>query len=104
MGKYPELEKVEQIQDKSQPVGEFLEWLTTERGIVLAQYHKHTEKCYGIDEFYKCGFNDDLLYPCRIGIEKLLAEFFHIDLDKVEMERRQLIKDNMELPKKKENP
>lgn len=92
-GEYPELEKVEQLMCRSQPAGEFLDWLVNERGIVLAQYHKHTDGCYGINEFYNCGFNENLLYPCYIGIEKLLAEYFHIDLEKVEQERRQLLED-----------
>jgi hypothetical protein len=81
------LEKVEQIRERSQPVGEFLEWLTTERRIVLAQYHSHTESC-SLD----CVL-DQMLMPCYIGIEKILAEYFQIDLEKVEQERRQLLED-----------
>jgi hypothetical protein len=97
--KYPELVKVERIKDKSQPVGEFLEWLTTERGIILAKYHEHSKDCHmgGEDEdediVYTCGYEQSDLQHCYIGIEKLLAEFFNIDLDKVEKERRQLLED-----------
>lgn len=95
---YPELEKVEQIRERSEPAGAFLDWLVNERGIILAQYHKHTDGCkFEEDEdeppVWDCGYDEDQLQPCYIGIEKLLAEYFHIDLDKVEKERRQLLED-----------
>jgi hypothetical protein len=94
--KYPELEKVEAMRERSQPAGEFLDWLVNERGIILAQYHKHSDHCYtpdadGDPELHCC--SEDVLIPCRIGIEKLLSEYFHIDLEKVEQERRQLLED-----------
>ena len=104
-GEYPELEKVEQLMERSQPAGEFLDWLVNERKIVLAQYHKHTEDCY-TDALYGnkrkifcC--SEDLLMPCHIGIEKLLAEYFHIDLEKVEQERHQLLEDMRKMGEKK---
>lgn len=61
----PECEKLTAASSESQVIGEFIEWL---------------------QETY-C---DDVEMP-RVSIERLLAEFFEIDLDKVEVERRALL-------------
>ena len=50
-----------------------MEWLQSERKITL------------------CEENRDEFYPVRIPIERLLAEYFEIDLDKVEAERRAIL-------------
>jgi ribonuclease HI len=70
----PELDKVKNIQEKSQAIGEFLEWMGC-NGIHLAKYHE----------------NSDYLREHRVSKESLIAEFFHIDLKKVEEERQQLL-------------
>jgi len=58
----------------SQAQGDFLTWL---------QEEKHWELCELI--------NDRLYVPVRFQMEKLLAEFHGIDLNKVEKERRALL-------------
>lgn len=70
----PELDKMLAVNDKSQVIGEFLDWLRNDRDIIFAKYHK------------------DELYPEYSSIEKLLAEFFGIDLKKIEEERRAILK------------
>lgn len=74
--KYPEHEKLAEIKDISQSIGEFLEWLT--------------------DHDYDIGhwiYREDLLFPehefCLFHGDKqdLLAEFFEIDRDKLEDEK-----------------
>jgi len=35
---YPEHAKLAKVSDKSQAIGEFLEWLTTEQGYTLAKW------------------------------------------------------------------
>ena len=72
----PELDRLAAVSDESQAIGEFLEWLQSERNIVLAEYLN--PKAH-------------LLYPANVGIETLLAQYFKIDLAKVEKERRLLL-------------
>lgn len=69
-----ELDKMHGVTPRSQPIGEFLEWLSY-KGIVLAKYE------------------DGATWPRPIydTIEQLLAEHFEIDLKKIEQERRALL-------------
>lgn len=87
----PECERLHEVSPFSQKIGEFLEWLQSEKGIVLGTYHEHDENCYGSDSYRICGLCRDELYPTRLSIEQVLAEFFEIDLTKVENERRALL-------------
>ena len=72
--KYPECEKLRAVSDKSQVVGEFLDWLSCDKGVILGEY-----KGERLGEFY-------------YNTENLLAEFFKIDLKKIEEERREILK------------
>lgn len=67
---FPEHDKLHQVKDQSQQIGEFLDWLHT-KGIVLAQYPK------------------DRVWPRPYTgtIERLLAEYFEVDLRKLEEEK-----------------
>jgi hypothetical protein len=73
--KYPECDKIVANHEKSQVIGEFLDWLEewhpTEAEKVLARMK-------GRREYFS-------------SKEKLLAEYFGIDLNKVEVERRALL-------------
>ena len=71
--KTSECDKMLKVASDSQKIGEFLEWLQNEREITL------------------CEENGDEFYPARIPIERLLAEYFEIDLDKVEAERSAIL-------------
>lgn len=73
--KTPECERMAAVREKSQAIGEFLEWLREEKGWTIAEE-------YG---------NSDRLLPVRYSTEALLAEFFGIDLNKVERERRAIL-------------
>jgi hypothetical protein len=72
----PELDKQRVARDTghSEAVGQFLEWLMNERRFVLAKWG-----------------DNSLLYPAYDGIEALLADYFKIDLDKIEAERRAIL-------------
>lgn len=72
--KTPELEKIQTNRQESQSIGSFLDWLQNEQEVLLC-------RCGRIDE----------LYPIDEGIEKLLAEYFGIDLNKAELERQALL-------------
>lgn len=73
--KMPECERMATIRDKSQAIGEFLDWLAEEKGLRLYQRN---------------GANFDRPYN---RTEELLAEFFDIDLNKVEQERVDMLKE-----------
>jgi sulfite reductase alpha subunit-like flavoprotein len=77
MSKYPEHDKLHEVKDKSQAIGEFLEWLGNEkRGVV-------------------CQYEDDSDYPVPMphNILQMLAEYFEIDLDKIEEEKQQMLEE-----------
>lgn len=71
MNEYPEHDKMKAVAEKSQAIGEFLE--------------------FGPGQL--CEWNDDLgeFLPISGGITKLLATYFEIDLDKIEAEKRAML-------------
>lgn len=70
-----ELEKIGKVKDKSHCIGEFLEWLQEKRYFIA---------CYSPD--------GTELIPTHKSIEKWLADYFQIDLTKVEKEKREILK------------
>ena len=70
----PECDKVLSVSDKSQLIGEFLEWLSLD-GVVMSRWVKGSNK----------------LSPTHEGIEKLLARYFGVDLDERERELRAIL-------------
>lgn len=79
MVKTPECDKMLKVQDESQAIGAFLDWLQSERRLTLCEANDRT-------------FENSFI-PARIGIEDLLAEYFKIDLNKVEKERRAILEE-----------
>jgi hypothetical protein len=69
-----ECEKLRAVAPQSQKIGEFLEWLSEEKGISLCTLDRY-----------------DRYEPHVQRREELLAEYFDIDLDKVEQERRGIL-------------
>ena len=98
-----ELEKMEGIKERSQAIGEFLEWLFGTKNYHFARYlteeeYESEDNVYWIDGYEKEQFKrheieKEELIPLHIDIEKLLAEYFEIDLVKAEEERRELLKE-----------
>lgn len=76
MSEYPEHDKLQAISDKSQTIGEFLDWVRFEKDFILAD--RSVE-------------DDDMLWPASYNITELLAEFFDINLDKIEAEKRAML-------------
>jgi hypothetical protein len=74
--RYPEHDKLQEVAAKSQVCAEFIEWLGYEKGIVLAKWIR----------------GEHLVQPGD-PIDKLLAEFFEIDLAKIEREKRAMLSD-----------
>lgn len=88
---FPEHEKLRAVADKSQAAGEFLDWLLEEKGYSLGQYHQHADACYDEDDKRVCGRSKDTLYPACPRVTDLLAEFFGIDKEKLEEEKRAML-------------
>lgn len=123
----PMLDKMLAVKDHSQAIGEFLDWLATERGIVLATRHQHmpiddddlpdeaeeydVHGCYeyrsdtasaildkkNLGWRLECGFINGALVSILPGTEQLLADYFEIDLVAVEREKLALL-DAIRLP------
>lgn len=76
MADTPTLDKMQEVADESQVIGEFLEWLSSQ-GLFLAHY------------------DDGSHYPQAYhrATEELLADFFDIDLALAEREKRLILRE-----------
>lgn len=77
---YPEHKKLMAISDKSQEIGQFLEWMSEE---------KHYQ--FGFLGDRDSGENPDRIYPTYLNIQEILAEYFEIDRDAIEREKRAML-------------
>lgn len=116
MKEYPEHEKLSKIEDKSQTIGEFIEWAEG-KGIHLAMYRETMNDNYVdpktfevVDEYTRGDqLNKKVVHNpeyCPAGnyfinkpIQDLLAEFFGVDQGKLEKEKRRMLKVCRELNK-----
>lgn len=85
---YPELDKLAKIKDKSQSIGAFLDWLQNEKHYRLAKWEKDDSI-----------IPEDQLMPVSYDIQQLLAEYFDIDLNKIEEEKRAILEEQRKLNK-----
>jgi hypothetical protein len=80
----PECDKLAAIKDKAEVLQEFVDWLNDERGYSICERRPsgkstaHEE----LDEYWPASYG---------GYNRLFADFFGIDLDKVEQERRAIL-------------
>jgi hypothetical protein len=79
---YPEHARQALIVDKSQAIGEFIEWLTSEHGYVIAEWGTGEP---GDDR------SEHRLWPVNRGIQSWLAQYFQIDPAKIEAEKRAML-------------
>lgn len=77
---YPEHEKLRAVKDRSQTIGEFLEEWCAARRMAL---------CELVD--VGSGGEPVLEYVPVYNTTRLLAEFFEIDLDRIEAEKRTML-------------
>jgi hypothetical protein len=75
---YPEHEKLKVVQDQSQQIGNFLDWLS-ENQLTICNLTS--------------GRIEDQYLPTRRNQEELLADYFDIDLQKIESEKRKMLKE-----------
>lgn len=107
----PELDKMLSHRDTSQSIGEFIEWLQTEKKVLFRI--STPERIDFLDEKFemeckKLGLGSPEerahrynnmekweegggIIPFHMTIEKMLAEYFNIDLDKCEKEKRAIL-------------
>lgn len=81
--KTPMLDKIKACEELSLDLGEFLEWLSG-RFLLLDRSRKRAEDEQAVIDALGAGDN--------ISIEKILADYFHIDLMEAERERAALLK------------
>ena len=74
-----ECQRMAKVAPDSQKIGEFLDWLQ-EQGVALCTYTPGTYS-----------ESDDGWWLDHVSIERRLAKYFDIDLNKVEDERRALL-------------
>lgn len=70
---FPQLAKMQAVQEQSQAIGEFIDWLG-QNGMVI---------CASED-----GMRGGRFYPVMVPTEELLARHFEVDLRAAEKERR----------------
>jgi len=70
MSQYPEHDKLQTVKEDSSTIGEFLDWACDVKGVRLST-----------------------LAQGALNIEKLLAEYFEIDLDRIDAEKEQMFQD-----------
>lgn len=84
-----ECEKLIRVASDSQKIGAFIDWMR-ERGWEFARMHSHND-CERENGYFTCGYCKDEFEPDRRSINTILAEYFEIDIDKVEAERRAIL-------------
>lgn len=92
-----ECDKMLAVKDKSQTIGDFVQEFLHKKGLILAEWHKHNKNCYVFGKTKyptpQCGINENQPVSVPYDIEKLLAEYFGINLKKVEEEKREILDD-----------
>ena len=81
----PECERLSNVSKQSDPIGQFLEWMKTEKHLVIARYMR-------IDDEDGDEPEEEVLVENGVSIERLLADYFNIDLEVIEKERQALLK------------
>jgi hypothetical protein len=77
--KYPLNKKLALVGDLSHVISEFLEWLEEQKGLAICEPYKPQFAWY---------------IPSHASKEKLVMEFFGIDLEALEKEKRQMLEES----------
>lgn len=73
----PEIDRMKAIQEESQSIGAFIDWLD-ENGMPICKWTEYDDA-------------HPQYNPIHLSIEKLLAKYFEIDLDKLENEKQAIL-------------
>jgi hypothetical protein len=79
---YPEHERLKAVSKESNAIGQFLDWLAGK--YTIGKWEELECPCGSGDEV-------EQLMPARPPIEKLLAEYFEINLDILEKEKQAML-------------
>lgn len=90
----PETDKMIAVKDKSQAIGEFIEWLG-DNGMAIVRYA--TKEDMFDDEGERNGIHEGDYLTMLTSIEKLLARYFGVDLNKAEKEKRAIL-ESLQVP------
>ena len=82
----PMCNKLREVSDDSQKIGEFLEWMNG-KGYWIGKYGRYTDPETEEEE------GEEELIPIKKSTEELLADYFEIDLNQVEKERRAILEE-----------
>jgi hypothetical protein len=85
--KYPECEKFQAVREQANQIGEFIDFLRYEKKYTLAKWYKLEDEDDDEEEI------EQKLMPEFPDMEKLLAEYFDIDLKKLEEEKRVMLEE-----------
>jgi hypothetical protein len=80
--KYPEHIRLKAVVAESQAIGQFIEWMTQEKNWVIADWVELSD-IELIDQYR----------PVSMSIEAMLAEYFQIDLKKIEAEKQAMLEE-----------
>ena len=80
-----ELEKMRIAQGQASTLSEFVDWLG-ENGYAVCKWHEHVRYSDDLGDYSPAGW-----FPKRESYEELFANFFLIDLKKVDKERAALL-------------
>ncbi len=103
MTEFSEHEKLIVIGDRSQSTGEFLDWAEAQGWHLMTLAMSDCEECeeWGKDE--NCSYCEgtgkvkDTWVPAPGSTVTKLADFYDIDLDKIEQEKRQMLEELQEM-------
>jgi len=76
--KTPNLDKMVKVTSESNLIGEFVDWMRNERGLKICEWSKEYEGHYPV-------------YYGYTGINRLIAEYYEIEYDEMDNERRRLL-------------
>jgi len=88
----PECERLSNVSKQSDPIGQFLEWMKTEKHLVIARYMRIDDEDGDEPEEDGDEPEEEVLVENGVSIERLLADYFNIDLEVIEKERQALLK------------
>lgn len=75
---YPEHDKLTLVKERSQEIGQFLEWMQDEKEWVICEREPTYRQSY---------------YPVGLNMNQLLAEYFEINLDVLEKEKLSMLEE-----------
>ena len=104
----PRTRKLKAVQKESQAIGGFLEWLTCTKGIRTARYVKvWNDEIVESEEDVPEENRDEIynqLITENLDINKILAEYYGIDLNKLEQEKRAMLEELRRMNSKQDSP